>query len=92
MNNNNVISIDLAKNVFQVCLLNQHNKITTNKKVSGSRLLDVALNLDSKSIVMEACYSSNHWGRLFQQHGFQVDLIPPHQVRPLVVGNKNDHR
>jgi transposase len=40
---------------------------------------------------MEACYSSNHWGRLFQQHGFHVDLIPPHQVKPFVVGNKNDH-
>lgn len=33
MNNNSVISIDLAKNVFQVCLLNPHNKITTNKKI-----------------------------------------------------------
>ncbi len=40
---------------------------------------------------MEACYSSNYWGRLFQQHGFHVDLIPAHQVKPFVVGNKNDH-
>lgn len=91
MNNSNVISIDLAKNVFQVCLLNRHNKITTNKKVRRTKLLETVLNLDAKRIVMEACYSSNHWGRLFQQHGFQVDLIPPHQVKPFVVGNKNDH-
>ncbi|MFT7389750.1 MAG: transposase [Candidatus Endobugula sp.] len=40
---------------------------------------------------MEACYSANYWGRLFQQHGFHVDLIPPHQVKPFVVGNKNNH-
>ena len=91
MNNHSVISIDLAKNVFQVCLLNQHNKVTTNKKVSRSKLLKTVLNLDAQRIVMEACYSSNHWGRVFQQHGYQVDLIPPHQVKPFVVGNKNDH-
>ncbi len=91
MNNNSVISIDLAKNVFQVCLLNQHNKVTSNKKVRRTKLLETVLNLDAKRIVMEACYSSNYWGRLFQHHGFQVDLIPPHQVKPFVMGNKNDH-
>ena len=91
MNNNSVISIDLAKNVFQVCLLNRQNKITTNKKVRRAKLLETVLSLGAKRIVMEACYSSNHWGRLFQQYGFQVDLIPPHQVKPFVVGNKNDH-
>jgi transposase len=91
MINNSVISIDLAKNVFQVCVLSQHNKITMNKKVRRTKLLETVLNIDAKRIVMEACYSSNYWGRLFQQHGFQVDLIPPHQVKPFVMGNKNDH-
>jgi transposase len=76
MDNNSVISIDLAKNVFLVYVLNLHNKITTNKKVRRSRLLETVLNLDGKRIVMEACYSSNYWGRLFQQHGFHVDLTP----------------
>ena len=91
MNNHNVISIDLAKNVFQICLLNEHNKVTFNKKVRRARVLDSVLKLDANRIVMEACYSSNHWGRVFQQQGYQVDLIPPHQVKPFVVGNKNDH-
>lgn len=90
MNNDTVISIDLAKNIFQMCLLNQDNKVVTNKKVSRAKLLKTVLNTDAKRIVMEACYSSNHWGRVFQGHGFQVDLIPPHQVKPFVVGNKND--
>lgn len=90
MNNDTVISIDLAKNVFQMCLLNQHNKVITNKKVSRAKLLQTVLQTDANRIVMEACYSSNYWGRLFQEHGFEVDLIPPHQVKPFVVGNKND--
>ena len=90
MSNNSVISIDIAKNIFQVCLLNEHNKVTVNKKVSRNKLLEAVLKLDSKLIVMEACYSSNYWGRLFQRHGFTVHLIPPHQVKPFVMGNKND--
>ena len=91
MCNNNVISIDLAKNVFQVCLFTDNRKMASNRKVTRQKLLDYVLKLDCKHIVMEACYSSNYWGRLFQKHGFKVDLIPPHQVKPFVVGNKNDH-
>ena len=81
MNNHSVTSIDLAKNVFQVSLLNQHNKVTSNKKVRRSKLLETVLNLDAQRVVMEACYSSNYWGRLFQQHDFDVDLIPLHPTR-----------
>jgi transposase len=65
--------------------------ITTNKKVRRSKLLVTVLNLDGKRIVMEACYSSSYWVRLFQKHGFHVDLIPTHKVKPFAVGNKNDH-
>jgi len=52
--------------------------------------MDTVMQLDATRIVMEACYSSNYWGRLFEKHGFTVGLIPPHQVKPFVVGNKND--
>ncbi len=91
MGNNSVISIDLAKNVFQVCLLNENNKVRSNDKVKRGKLLETVMQLDAKRIVMEPCYSSNYWGRLFQQNGYEVNLIPPHQVKPFVVGNKNDY-
>ncbi len=90
MNNNNVVSIDLAKSVFQVCVLSEHNKVLMNKKVSRVRLLETVMQANANRVVMEACYSSNFWGRLFQKHGLEVNLIPPHQVKPFVVGNKND--
>ena len=68
MNNSNLISIDLAKNVFQVCVLNKHNKVVSNKKVSRAKLFKTVVNIDDASnIVMEACYSSNYWARIFQQ-------------------------
>lgn len=89
--NNSVISIDLAKNVFQVCLFNEHHKPVFNKKVTRARLLETVMKLESNRIVMEACYSSNYWGRVFQSMDRSVGLVPPHQVKPFVVGNKNDH-
>lgn len=91
MKQHNIISIDLAKNIFQVCLLDASHQVTFNRKVKRHKLLSTVLNLDAKVLVMEACYSSNHWGRLFQKHGYQVALIPPHQVKPFVTGNKNDY-
>jgi len=89
--NNSVTSIDLAKNVFQVCEFNQYHKPTSNKKVRRAKLLDSVRKLKPTRIVMEACYSANYWGREFKKMGCVVDLIPPHQVKPFVVGNKTDH-
>jgi len=86
----NVISIDLAKNVFQVCALDQHNRVSFNKKVTRPKLLSTLSQLQGEMVVMEACYSSNAWGRVLQAQGHQVKLIPPWQVKPFVVGNKTD--
>jgi transposase len=88
--NSNVISIDLAKKIFQVCLFNEHRMPIINKKVTRANLFMTVMKLDADRIVMEACYSSNYWGREFQALGKKVDLIPPYQVKPFVVGNKND--
>ena len=39
MNDINRIAIDLAKNVFQVCALNSHNKVLLNKKLSRQKFI-----------------------------------------------------
>ncbi len=87
----NVISIDLAKNVFQVCAMNSTNQVVLNKKCSRNKLLDVLRQFESTTIVMEACYTAHPWGRAIEALGHTVKLIPPYQVKPFVVGNKNDH-
>lgn len=43
------------------------------------------------TIVMEAYYSSQYWGRYFLKAGHEVKLIPVQHVTPFVRGNKNDH-
>ena len=63
MNNHSLISIDLAKNVFQICVMNEHNKSVFTKKVKRSKVISTVQQFKVSRIVMEARYSSNHWGR-----------------------------
>ena len=40
MNNTNLIAIDLAKNVFQVWIMDKHNKILLNKAFNRKALTE----------------------------------------------------
>jgi len=86
-----LLSIDLAKTVFQLCGMDLNNHVILNKKVTRKKLIESVLQVKPDAIIMESCYSANHWGRQFQALGFKVKLIPPQHVKPFVKGNKNDH-
>lgn len=85
-----LIGIDLAKSVFQVAGVNRAGKPVFNRSLRRSRLLGFVQDYPEATIAMEACSGSNYWGRVFQQNGFEVRLIPPQHVKPFVKGNKND--
>jgi transposase len=53
-------------------------------------LLSFFLAYPGATVVMEACGSAHYWGRELQKRGHRVVLLPPHQVRPYVRGNKTD--
>jgi transposase len=88
--NVNLIAIDLAKNVFQVCGVNREGKQVFNRAVRRAKLPELIAQHSGTVIAMEACGGSNYWGRRFEQDGHEVRLIPPIQVKPFVKGNKND--
>ena len=85
-----VISIDLAKNIFQICVLDEMRQILFNKKVKRLELIHELRQFEPTIVVMEACYSSNPWGRRIEKLGHEVRLIPPFIVKPFVIGNKNN--
>ncbi len=90
MYNIKLVSIDLAKSVFQLCVFNLDNSIQINKKVSRKVLGEEVARLQPTTIIMEACYSSHYWGRRFESYGHIVKLVPAQHVKPFVRGNKND--
>jgi len=91
MDNHSLIAIDLAKNIFQVCIVNSNNRVLVNRQLTRTSLSQFIAKQAPTTIAMEACYSSHYWARLFQSCGHQVKLIPAQHVKPFVRGNKNDH-
>ncbi len=86
-----VVGIDIAKNLFQVCVLSSDGQILSNRKVKRDKLLDTVRQLPEKTaIAMESCATSHHWGRIFQELGHSVALIPAQHVKPFVGRQKND--
>lgn len=88
--NDKLVSVDLAKNCFQVCTYTKSGKILSNRKIKRHALREAIAQIEPTQIAMEACYSANYWGRAFQSMGHTVGLIPAQHVKPFVRGNKND--
>ncbi|MBD1582881.1 IS110 family transposase [Pseudoalteromonas sp. S16_S37] len=84
------LSIDLAKNVFQLLGVDSQGYPCLSKRLSRSKFKETIVNLPPCDIVMEACASSHFWGRACLAAGHQVNLIPAQHVTPFVRGNKND--
>ncbi|TMX40613.1 IS110 family transposase, partial [Vibrio sp. Hep-1b-8] len=83
-----LISIDLAKNVFQIAVFDRQNRPVSNCQVRRNRLLDTLRQYAPTTVVMEACYSSNYWGRAIEKLGHTVKLVPARMVKAMLVGNK----
>jgi transposase len=70
-----IVGIDLAKNVFQICVLLKDNTIQRNYKVSRAKFLHSIRQLPAGTLIaMEACGTSHHRPRLFQALGHIVKL------------------
>jgi len=78
--NISILGIDIAKNVFQLHGVDKSGKVTLKKRIYRESLLSYIANLESCTIAMEACSSSNYWYRRFTEQGHTVKLISPQYV------------
>jgi transposase len=86
------IGVDLAKNVFQIHGVDNHEKPVWRQRLPRDRWLQTVLDKIDPGweIGMESCGGAHHWARQLQVHGFRVKLIAPQFVKPYVKSNKND--
>jgi transposase len=91
MQQHNVIAIDLAKNSFQVCVLDRNNKQRLNQSMTRQRLTQWLAQQQAAIVAMEACGSAHHWGRLAAAAGHTVRILSPRAVKPYRQGHKTDH-
>lgn len=91
MNTIKVVGIDLAKNVFQVCVWMADGSVASNRKISRQKLLDVVWTFPPSTVIaMEACATSHYWGRTLQAMGYTVRLVPTQHVKAFSHHQKND--
>ncbi|NYS76113.1 transposase, partial [Halomonas glaciei] len=64
MNKHKIIGIDLAKRVFQVCVVDTHRpRVQVNKELKRHQVLDFMRRQPACRVFMEACGGSHYWAR-----------------------------
>lgn len=85
------VGIDLAKDVFAVCLLDARGAVAERKVLRRAAFERWAESLSGPCVVaMEACGSAHHWGRFFAARGHTVRLMAAEFVVSFRKGGKND--
>ena len=90
MKKSNVIGIDLAKHVIQVCKIDKHGELLSNKAISPSKLKELLAKAIPSIVAMEGCGSCHYWARLARKHGHDVRVISPRKVKAFLQGHKTD--
>jgi transposase len=90
MNEIITVGIDLAKEVFAVCILDHRGAVVERKVLRRAAFERWAGTLAPCTVAMEACGSAHHWGRYFAARGHSARLIAAEFVVPFRQGGKND--
>jgi len=90
MNGQQVVGLDIAKNVFQMHTVDMGTGEIINVQIKRGKVLEHFANKPPSLIAMEACGSAHHWARELAALGHSVRLLHAKAVRPFVAGNKTD--
>lgn len=85
-----IISIDLAKDVFELAIASAKYNIIERKRLNRTQFKRFIINHPRALIIMEACGTAHYWGREAIAVEHRVELIPPHYVKPYRRRGKSD--
>jgi transposase len=85
-----LIAIDTSKHVFTLHGVDEGGKVVLRRELRRQQVEALFRKLPPTAVVLEACGSSHHWGRVLTALGHRVRLIPPQYVKPFVKRSKND--
>jgi transposase len=84
------VAIDLAKNDFELAIAGPDGRLIERRRLARGAFSRFFVNRPPCHIVMEACGSAHHWGRVFTALGHTVRLLPAQYVKAYVRRNKTD--
>jgi len=86
---NTIAGVDLAKNVIQVCLVN-NNKVISNEELTSQQFMIWLHNSKPITIVFEACSMSNYWKQEALKRGHDARLVSARLVSMIRQNQKTD--
>jgi len=88
--NSTILSIDLAKDVFEVAQANNRCKVIKRHRLSRHKFSEFLCTTNPSTVLIEACGSAHYWGRVAQSHGHKVRMLPAQYVAPYRRRGKSD--
>jgi len=82
--------MDTSKHVFTLHGVDERGAVVLRRELRRQQLEGFFRKVPPTEVVLEACGSSHHWGRLLTALGHRVRLIAPQYVKPFVKRSKND--
>ena len=86
--NINRIGIDLAKNSFSICGVDETDKIVLEQTLKRKDLLPILSNISPCLIAMESGSGAHHWCRQLIKMGHDARIMDPKFVTPYRTGGK----
>jgi transposase len=85
-----IISVDLAKDVYEVALANQSRRIVDRKRLNRRAFQKLLVMQPASLVLFEACGTAHYWARVAQDAGHTAKIIPAQYVCPYRRRNKTD--
>ena len=85
-----IISVDLAKDVFQVAIASARYRIASRHRLLRRQFAEFLTTQPPSRVLLESCGSVHYWARQAQQCGHAVTIIPAQYVKPYRRRGKSD--
>ena len=90
MSESRIISVDLAKDVFEVAVATRYSRIIERKRLNRKRFHRFLVEAPPATVLFESCATAHFWSRTAESVGHQARIIPAQYVRPYRRRNKTD--
>ena len=76
------VAVDLSMTVFEIGIADRQWRVGERRRLNRRQFARFLADQPVSHIVMEACGTAHHWGRVAQSRGHRVTLLPVRYVKP----------
>lgn len=78
----NIISVDLAKNVFEIAVANHQHRIVSRQRLTRAKFAAFLAHHAPATVLFESCGTAHFWARQAAAAGHHPVIIPAQYVKP----------